>query len=381
MSEQQLRVIVAGGGPAAIETILALHDLAPNTFEVDLLTPGADLVLRPYEVLAPFHEGRGRRYPLAQIAEDANARLVHDRVESVDAEARRIVTHAGAEYPYDALVLAVGAQRVHPIRGALPFRGSTDANVLRALLMQAHSGRHRRMAFIVPGGSTWPMPMYELALHTAAWLEERGIHSVPLTLVSPEPKPLAGFGPAASAEVAGLLDAHGVAFVHGHATQLRGDRLTLVGGDELEFDHAITLPRLMGSQIAGLPADRDGFLPVDKFGRITGIDSVFAAGDATTFPIKQGGLATQQADGIAEQLAARAGMTVEPQPFAPVLRAIMFAGRETRYLLTSFDEDGEPCSTVSTEPLWTPPSKIAGRYLAPYLATTATESSGVPALH
>ena len=368
MSQSRPHVVIAGGGPAAIELILALHELAPNRFELDLLTPGPELALRPYEVLAPFHEGHGRRYPLARIAADANARLLRDGIAAVDPLARRILSHTGVEHRYDALVIAVGAQRVHPIGGALPFRGSEDANVLKALLVESRSGRHRRLAFIVPAGATWPLPMYELSLHTAAWLEQRGVHSVPLTLVSPEPAPLAVFGRAASDEVAGLLDDHGVRFVSGHATHVRGERLLLLDGQELEIDAAITLPRMVGSQITGLPTDRDGFLPVDDFGRVTGNEGTFAAGDVTTYPIKQGGLATQQADVIAEQLAAQAGAPCEPHPFHPVLRAVLFAGRETRYLMTEFDGDGEAVSTVSAVPLWNPPSKLAGRYLAPYLA-------------
>jgi sulfide:quinone oxidoreductase len=377
MSHAPFRVIVAGGGPAAVETILALHELAPKAFEIDLVTTSAELVLRPYEVLAPFREGQGRRYPLARIAEDANARLVRDGIATVDPLARRIVTHAGVERRYDALVVAVGAQRVHPIGGALAFRGSRDANAIKALLMESHSGRHGRFAFIVPGGATWPLPIYELALHTAVWLEERRVHSVPLTVVSPERAPLVVFGREASDEVARLLDAHEIAFVQGHATHLRGDRLLLLGGDELEVDAAITLPRLVGAQIAGLAADRDGFLPVDEFGRIEGMDREFAAGDITAFPIKQGGVATQQADAIAEQLAALAGETVQPQPFGPVLRGILWAGPETRYMLTEFDDHGGTTSSVSSEPLWSPPSKLAGRYLAPYLAHVDTAATAL----
>ena len=160
MPQSPPRVIVAGGGPTAVELLLALQVLAPDRFEVVLLAPEPELVLRPYEVLAPFHEGRGRRYPLARIATDVNARLVRDGIATVDSRSRRIVTHTGVEHPYDALVIAVGAQRVHPIGGALAFRGSSDASVLKALLMESHSGRHRRFAFIVPAGATWPLPIY-----------------------------------------------------------------------------------------------------------------------------------------------------------------------------------------------------------------------------
>ncbi|MGI8728981.1 MAG: hypothetical protein ACR2LK_03160 [Solirubrobacteraceae bacterium] len=61
---------------------------------------------------------------------------------------------------------------------------------------------------------------------------------------------------------------------------------------------------------------RSGFTPVDEHGRVQGLADVYAAGDGTTYPVKQGGLACQQADAIAELLAANAGADVNPHPFS-----------------------------------------------------------------
>jgi sulfide:quinone oxidoreductase len=129
------------------------------------------------------------------------------------------------------------------------------------------------------------------------------------------------FGHRASAEIRALLDLHGIGFVHAQAVRQQGGRLLLDGG-ELRTDWAIALPQPVGPQIGGLPVDHDGFLPVDGFGRVQDVAGVFAAGDATTYPVKQRGLATQQADTIAERLAADAGADIEPTPFEPVLRGI-----------------------------------------------------------
>jgi sulfide:quinone oxidoreductase len=108
---------------------------------------------------------------------------------------------------------------------------------------------------------------------------------------------------------------------------------------------------------------------------------VFAAGDATTFPLKQGGLATQQADAAAETIAAELGVAVEPTPFRPVLRGLLLTGGAPLYLRSALSAGGDPeersarrirrkpASEVSQRALWWPPSKIAGRYLAPLLAT------------
>jgi len=106
---------------------------------------------------------------------------------------------------------------------------------------------------------------------------------------------------------------------------------------------------------------------------VEGLDDVYAAGDATTFPIKQGGLATQQADVVAQAIAARAGAPVTPEPFRPVLRGLLLTGRTPAYRSTELRGGLGDMSRAEVEPLWWPPSKIAGRYLSPYLARlTAT---------
>jgi sulfide:quinone oxidoreductase len=49
---------------------------------------------------------------------------------------------------------------------------------------------------------------------------------------------------------------------------------------------------------------------------------VYAIGDMTNRPLKQGGLAAQQADVAAAAIGAAAGLTASSEPYRPVLRAI-----------------------------------------------------------
>ena len=130
----------------------------------------------------------------------------------------------------------------------------------------------------------------------------------------------------------------------------------------------VSLPSLVGPQLAGLPADANGFIPVDLHGLVQGEQDVYAAGDATTSPIKQGGVATQQADAAAEAIAARAGADLEPQPFRPVLRGLLLTGATPRYMRAEVSGGRGEEWRVSDHALWWPPSKIAGKRLAPYLA-------------
>jgi sulfide:quinone oxidoreductase len=113
-----------------------------------------------------------------------------------------------------------------------------------------------------------------------------------------------------------------------------------------------------------LPTDGHGFVPVDGFGHVTGVADVFAAGDMTARPLKQGGLATQQADAAAAAIAAAAGADVEPEAYQPVLRAMLLTGERPRYLHRGRGSRGP----ATEDAPWWPPHKIAGHELAPYLA-------------
>ncbi len=149
------------------------------------------------------------------------------------------------------------------------------------------------------------------------------------------------------------------------------------GGQRLRVDRIVTEPRLVGPRLRGIACEHDGFIQTDAHGRVAGLDDVFAAGDATAFPIKQGGLAAQQADAVAEAIAASAGADVEPQPFRPILRGLLLTGELARYLRSDISGRAGDDSVISEEALWWPPDKIAGRYLAPYLSSQVGDALDV----
>lgn len=138
------------------------------------------------------------------------------------------------------------------------------------------------------------------------------------------------------------------------------------GDRRLEVDRVVSLPALEGPRTPGVPADAAGFHPVDQHGRVTGAPDVYAAGDGTNFPIKQGGLATQQADAVAETIAALTGAEITPEPFRPVLRGMLMTGGERLYLRHAVSGGGGDGDVTGQAPRWTP-AKISGRYLSPYL--------------
>jgi sulfide:quinone oxidoreductase len=365
-----LRVVVAGGGVAAAEALLSLRELAGRRVDVTVVAPEPDLVYRPLGVVEPFERGRMRRYPLAAIATDAHARLLVDALEHVEVGAHVARLASGAELSYDVLLVAVGARPEAVLPGAMTFVGERDAPGIRDLLRLVRRGVLTRVAFAIPAGVSWPFPVYELALSTAIASREPATPDAEITIVTPESAPLAMFGQHASDAVAELLSEHGVRLLTGRQPRrVAPGRLELAPGDEVVMaDAVVAAPRLRGPAVSGLPSDPDGFLPTDHYGRVAGAQDVFAAGDGTAFPIKQGGLAAQQADAAAETIAAQAGAAIDPRPFRPVLRGLLFSVGGRRYLRADISGGAGDSSAASEEALWWPPTKIAARRLSPYLA-------------
>jgi sulfide:quinone oxidoreductase len=357
-----MKVVIAGGGVAALEAALALRVLASDRVDVELVAPEPLFWYRPLSVAEPFGGSSTPHYDLAQLAAAAGATFSLGSVARVHADRHVVVTAAGAELAYDALLLAVGTVPKAGIEGALTFRGPADVDALRALLDGVHADG-QRVAFAVPWGAAWALPLYELALQTAVAI--RGaVPDASLTLVTAEPAPLAAFAEAGAA-AGRLLEQHGVELRAGALVERYDEgRVVLTGGGSLAADRVVALPRLAGPCLRGVPADPQGFVPVDEFTRVVGLDGVHAIGDIAAHAIKQGGLATQQADVAASVIAAAAGAAVGPRPYRPVLRGLLLTGDGVRYLRNDPSDDSE----VSDELLWWPPAKISGRHLAPYLA-------------
>jgi sulfide:quinone oxidoreductase len=366
------RVLIAGGGVAALEAALALRALAEDRVAVELLAPEPHFWYRPLAVAEPFALGAVRHFELSELAAEAGAMHSLGALVAVDAAGHVALTATGGELTYDALLVACGAVPVAAIDGALTFRGPADTDELSRLLDALAAGEVRRVVFAVPRGAVWSLPMYELALMTAAWAGTRGLRDVEVALVTPENEPLELFGRPAIEAVRALLDARGIDLrTATRAFEFADGELRLFPEGAIAADRVVAQPRLSGPRIQGLPQTVEGFVPVDSHGRVTGFDDVLAAGDITTFPIKQGGIAAQQADAAAETIAGLAGAQIVPQPFQPVLRGLLMTGGRPRYLRRDVTEEYDPVSAAEAEPLWWPPAKIVGRHLAPFLGRRA----------
>jgi sulfide:quinone oxidoreductase len=379
-SGSRLNVLVAGGGVAGLEALLALRDLAGGRVALTLLEPAGEFVFRPMATAETFGRGHVDRIPMTRVARDVDAKLVPDALESVDDERHVVTTATGDEVPYDALLVATGAGSEPVFRRALTWTPETDPEVFGGLRQDIEEGYTHSVAFVVPPSSAWPLPAYELALMTAWDAHGMGQRDVEISVVTPEDVPLELFGPAASEAVQRDLDEAGVTVKTCAYVEETSDPLGFVvrpGNEPLDAARVVALPRAVGPHIAGLPSDREGFIGVDRHGRVGGSECVWAAGDAISFPVKQGGLAAQQADAAAEAIAAFAGADVEPEPFRPVLRGMLMTGRGRQWMRAEIS-GGRGSEMVERRALWWPPTKVAGRYLAPYLNGTDGAPFGFP---
>jgi sulfide:quinone oxidoreductase len=365
-SRRPHRVLIAGGGVAGLEAAFALRALGDGRLEVDVLAPESEFVYRALAVAEPYRVGDIARFPLGTIVADAGARLRPARLAAVDADRRVVRTADRQELEYDSLLLALGAVPLEAVPGALTFGGPEDGPALSRLLGRIREGRAHSVAFVVPDGASWPLPLYELALLTRSYATSFGVSGIAVTIVTSEERPLSLFGAPVHDAMEDLLAIQDVALrTRARALSFSSGGLMVEPDGLIEADAAVALPILEGPRLRGVPRDEDGFVPVDELCRVDGLDGVYAAGDLVQFPIKQGGIATQMADAAASAIAASAGADFRPTPFAPVLRGLLLTGGMPRYLV---GEGGAGEPAVDTEALWWPPAKIVGRYLAPYLA-------------
>lgn len=359
------RVLVAGGGIAGIEGLLALRDLAGDRVELTLVTPDERFRLRPFAVAEPFGLGRPREVPHGRIARDVGAEWVQDSIAEVDDAARELRSAGGLSLGFDALLIAVGGREVDAFEPAMTWRPERAGEMFSGLLRDIEGGRASRVGFVVPAGAVWPLPAYELALMTARRANAVGMQAE-ITIVTPEREPLVFFGREASAALASALAAAGVRLIAGVAARVeRRPRLHLVTGPDetVAVDRVVAMPVLHGPAVRGVPRDELGFIVTDTDGRAEGCQRTWAAGDGVASPLKLGGLATHQARRAARAIAGYAGVETTPtdDDGELVLDGVLMTGAAPVAL------DDRPLEPTSDAPLWWPSRKVAGRYLHAYL--------------
>src|SRR5215203_5858322 len=185
---------------------------------------------------------------------------------------------SGDTIVYDTLVLAPGARMLAAFEDVLTFGGPGSAAAMPCSRSSSRAA--------LGGSPSWRRPSPGGRCRCTSSCSSR-----------PSRVRFGLFGDRGSSAVAEMLGAS-------HVEPVEGAIRLLPSGRMVPADRLVALPLLRGPRLDGVPSEPTfGFIPVDPHGRVDGLEGVYAAGDATNFPIKQGGLATQQADAVAEHVA------------------------------------------------------------------------------
>ncbi|HEY7050413.1 MAG TPA: FAD-dependent oxidoreductase [Jatrophihabitantaceae bacterium] len=361
-------VVICGAGVAGVEGLLRLRRLAGDRVDVTLVSPAEEFVYRPLTVLEPFTGQPARRYPIARIAADTGAHWVRDSLAWLDRDHRIVHTTGGRQLDYDALLLAIGGAEREPSPHVDVFSGRGE--LYRRVLDEVETGRTTQLAFVLPPGPSWPLPLYELALLTAARACATG-RSLRLDFVIPGPRPLAAFGGDAGEIMARLLSDAGITLHPGSRPRIVAPRRLVLGPDEIVLvpDRIISLPTIAGPSVRGIPGFAlDRFLHVDEYCRVLDTGGrIYAAGDATDLPVKHGGVGAQQADVAAAGIAHLAGVGPAPERLRPRIDASLITGGKPLYLSAYLIDGTGWQARIHSEPPWAAGQKVVAEELGRFL--------------
>ena len=151
------RVLIVGGGVAALEAVIALQDMAGDRVDVAMYSPREDFIYRPFAVTEPYGVSHAMRYDLRQLAERCGAGFHLASIGSVDGEARRARTHDGEEVAYDHLIVASGTRLLAGVSGAVTFWGVADDPKVHDVVRDLRERKLKRVVFTMPAGGTWAL--------------------------------------------------------------------------------------------------------------------------------------------------------------------------------------------------------------------------------
>ena len=272
------RVVIVGAGAAGVACAEALRDAGHRGTITLVSGEPSDPVDRP-NLSKDFLSGAAPEewvyLRTADALRDRAIALEGVHATAIDPDAQQVRLADNRDLPYDALLVATGAEAIRlPIDGAL----LPHVHVLRTL-----TDSRAIIAAAVKGAPAVIIGASFIGLEAAASLRARGMT---VTVVGPEDVPLARIlGDEVGHFIQGVHEANGVTFALGRKpTAIAADRVTLDDGSTLPAALVVigvgVKPRLELAAAAGLVVDKG--IVVDA--ELRAAPNIWAAGDVARFP-------------------------------------------------------------------------------------------------
>jgi NADH dehydrogenase FAD-containing subunit len=358
------RVLILGGGFAALETAFLLRMRARDEVDISLVSDNENFVFRPNSIYVPF--GTDPDSLLVDLAKPLHRRDInfhHSAVEEVDPDGRLVTLASGERLRYDKLVIATGAAMAPAEVPGLSEHAATiwtaDSMLdvrkrFERVAERQRAGEQPRVLFLVPPNNKCAGPLYEVVLMFETWLRRNDTRSgVDIAWSTYENTYIQAFGPRLHDVVNDEFSERGIA---GHTaetvTEVLPGEVRYADGSKREFDELIAFPPYVSAlRYASLPSDERGFIATElTTRRVAGHDDIYAPGDAGDFPVKQAFLAFLQADAVADHIASVVGAHEFSTPFDPVSMCVMEMFDKATFAQVPLRVTGDPAHPVEVRP-------------------------------
>ncbi|OIQ95223.1 NADH dehydrogenase-like protein YjlD [mine drainage metagenome] len=319
MSHESARIVILGAGFAALTAARELRKGAPEA-SITLISPTTDFVYLPSLIWIPpgIRKGSDLVIPLARFLNKYRIDHISGSVTGMKNGGRTVLTEGG-EIENDALIIATGGRFLKGMPGiehALTLcEGVSAAEAIGKRLREMEGGS---IAFGFGANPKEPSamrggPMFELLFGVDTWLRQQGKgkrERFQLTFFNAAAEPGKRLGEKAVKGLLAKMQKRDIATQLGH--KIKGFSATAVSTEaaDIPADLILFMPGLTGpawAESSGIALSDGGFFPANEFCEVKGMERVFVAGDAGSYPgpdwlPKQAHMADLQARAAAENL-------------------------------------------------------------------------------